>query len=202
VLFHGDSITHGHGVFRPRETFVWRSCEIAGCVPLNLGFGGSAWTDLIVAQFIASRSDWDVLVLALGNNSFGGADGAGKVETVAQYAEKYDAFLTTIREKAPTKPILVITPILAGGDLGPRKNRNGEIPQDYRNAIQRVVKQRQSRDRHLHFLDGLQLVNDQIYLLPTDVVHPNVAGELRMADGIAASLKPILPKKGASNATR
>jgi lysophospholipase L1-like esterase len=202
VLFHGDSITHGHGVFRPRETYVWRSCEIAGCVPLNLGFGGSAWTDTIVALFIASRNDWDTLVLALGNNSFGGADSAGKPETVAQYAKKYDAFLSTIREKAATKPILVVTPILAGADLGPRKNRNGEIPQDYRYAIQRVVKLRQAKDKNLHFLDGLQLVNDPIYLLPTDVVHPNVAGELRMADGIAASLKPILPKKGATNAAR
>ena len=181
---------------------MWRSCEIAGCVPLNLGFGGSAWTDNILAQFIASRSDWDTLVLMLGTNSFGGADSGGKPETLAQYAEKYDAFLSTVREKAPAKPILVVTPILSGGDLGPRKNRNGDTPQDYRNAIQRVVKQRQAKDKNLHFLDGLQLVNDPIYLLPTDVLHPNVAGELRMADGVAASLKPILPKKGASNATR
>ncbi len=205
VLFHGDSITHGHGVFRPRETYVWRSCEIAGCVPLNLGFGGSAWTDNIVAQYIASRNDWDTLVLMLGTNSFGGADSSGKPETAAQYGEKYDAFLSTIRQKAPNKPILVVTPILSGGDVaprGPRKNRNGEIQQDYRNAIARVVRQRQAKDKNLALLDGLQLVNDPLYLLPTDVLHPNVAGELRIADGVAASLKPMLTKKGSVNSSR
>jgi len=42
VLFHGDSITHGHGVTSPRETYVWQTCEGANCEPLNLGFGGSA----------------------------------------------------------------------------------------------------------------------------------------------------------------
>src|SRR4030095_7794211 len=43
VLFHGDSITHGHGVTSPRETYVWQACERAGCTSLNYGFGGNAW---------------------------------------------------------------------------------------------------------------------------------------------------------------
>jgi lysophospholipase L1-like esterase len=135
VLIHGDSITHGHGVFTPRETYVWQACERAGCVPMNLGFGGSAYGDKVVAEFIAGRSDWDALVIAIGTNSFGGQY-LNNPETAAQYGEKYNTFLTTIREKHPSKPI--------------------------------------------------------IYLLPTDVVHPNVAGSLRMADAVAAALKPVL----------
>lgn len=194
VLFHGDSITHGHGVFRPRETYPWRACEVAGCVPLNLGFAGSAWADNAVAQFIAGRSDWDVLVLMLGTNSFGGSDSSGQPETAAEYGQKYDAFLSTVRQQAPNKPILVVTPILNVADLKPTRNKNGEIPQDYRNAISRVVQRRQAADKTIRFLDGLQSVGDPIYLLPTDVVHPNVAGSLRIADAIAASLKPVLPK--------
>jgi hypothetical protein len=95
VLFHGDSITHGHGATSPRETYVWQACEKAGCVSLNYGFGGTAWADNIVAQTIASRSDWDMLVIALGTNSFGGLDSTGKAETAAQYTDKYNAFLAT-----------------------------------------------------------------------------------------------------------
>ena len=101
VLFHGDSITHGHGVTSPRETYVWQACERAGCTSLNYGFGGTAWADNIVAETIASRTDWDVLVIALGTNSFGGLDSAGKPETVAQYGDKYSRFLSTIREPRP-----------------------------------------------------------------------------------------------------
>ena len=82
VLFHGDSITHGHGVTSPRETYVWQVAEKLGCVPLNYGFGGSAWADNVIAQTIASRSDWDVLTIMIGTNSLIGSDAAGKPETV------------------------------------------------------------------------------------------------------------------------
>jgi lysophospholipase L1-like esterase len=192
VFFHGDSITHGHGVTSPRETYVWQACERADCISLNYGFGGTAWADNIVAETIATRTDWDVLVIALGTNSFGGLDSAGKPETATRYAEKYHAFLSTIREKAPNKPILSMTPILNRFDLKPTKNKNGEMPQDYRNAITQVVRQRQASDRNLHLLDGLQLINDPLYLWVTDVVHPNDAGSQRMANGVAAALKPLL----------
>ena len=192
VLFHGDSITHGHGVTSPRETYVWQTCEMANCQPLNLGFGGSAWTDVAVADYIASRKDWDVLVLMLGTNSFGGNDSAGKRETLAQYRDKYDAFLNSVRAKYPAKPILCITPILTRQDIIHQANKNGDLPQAYRETIQQVVEQRQLRDHNLYFLDGLKLINDPIYLLVIDQVHPNVGGSLKMAEGIAATLKPIL----------
>jgi lysophospholipase L1-like esterase len=192
VLFHGDSITQGHGVTTPRETYVWQTCEMANCEPINLGFGGAAWTDVSVAQYIASRNDWDVLVLMVGTNSFGGRNAAGQPETLAQYQEKYKAFLDTVRAKYPTKPILCITPILTHADIIHQKNRNGDLPQDYRDAIRQVVQRKQKSDPNLYFLDGLSLIHDPLYLLVTDQVHPNMAGSLKMAEGISEVLKPIL----------
>lgn len=192
MFFHGDSITHGHGATSPRETYVWQTCEMANCEALNLGFGGSAWTDIPVADYIATRNDWDVLVVMLGTNSFGGNDGAGKPETLAQYRDKYDAFLSAIRAKHATQPILCITPILNHQDITQRKNKNGDLPQDYRRAMQQVVEQRRQKDHNLYFLDGLKLINDPLYLLVIDQVHPNEGGSLKMAEGISAALKPIL----------
>ena len=191
VLFHGDSITHGHGVTSPRETYVSQVADELGCVPLNYGFGGTAWADNIVAQTIAARQDWDILTIMLGANSLAGADSAGKPETAAQYAAKYDAYLTTIRVAAPAKPILCITPILNRLDLT-GGNQNGEMPQAYREAITRVVRERQRTDPNLHFLDGLSMVDDPLYLLVTDTVHPNDLGMHRIAEGVAAALKPLL----------
>lgn len=192
VLFHGDSITHGHGVTSPRETYVSQVADKIGCVPLNYGFGGTAWADNIVAQTIAARQDWDVLTIMLGANSLAGADSTGKPETAAQYAEKYDAYLATIRAAAPTKPILCITPILNRLDLTRGGNQNGEMPKAYREGISHVVRQRQSSDKNLYLLDGLSMVDDPLYLLVTDTVHPNDLGMHRIAEGVGAALKPLL----------
>ena len=191
ILFHGDSITHGHGVTSPRETYPWQIADEIGCVPLNYGFGGTAWADRIVAETIAARDDWDILTIMLGANSLAGADSSGAPETAAQYENKYDAYLATIRAAAPKQPILCITPILNRLDLG-HGNPNGEMPQAYRDAISRVVRRRQSADKNLHLLDGLSLVDDPLHLLVTDNVHPNELGMHRIAKGIAAALKPVL----------
>jgi lysophospholipase L1-like esterase len=192
IFFHGDSITQGHGVTSPRETYVWQVAEQLNCVGINFGFGGTAWADNIVAQTIASRNDWDVLSIMLGTNSFAGKDATGKPETAAQYAAKYDAFLSTIRGSAPTKPILCVTPILNRADLTRGGNQNGERSELYREGITRVVRQRQSSDRQLRLADGLAMVNDPLFLLVTDRVHPNDAGMHRIANGVVEALKPLL----------
>jgi lysophospholipase L1-like esterase len=192
VFFHGDSITQGHGVTSPRETYVRQVADALGCVAINYGFGGTAWADNIVAQTVASRTDWDILVIMLGTNSFAGADADGQPETAGKYAEKYDAFLATIRAAAPTKPILCVTPILNRADLERGGNQNGERPELYREGIIRIVRQRQSSDANLHLADGLAMVNDPLFLLVTDRVHPNDAGMHRIAIGVAEALKPLL----------
>lgn len=192
IFFHGDSITHGHGVTSPRETYPEQAAAMLGCVPLNYGFGGSAWGDNIIAQTIAARTDWDVLTIMIGCNSLIGGDAEGKPEPVARYLEKYDAYLATIRAAHPTKPILCITPILNRADLKRGGNVNGERPELYREGMTKIIRERQKRDTHLHFLDGLSLVNDPLFLLVSDNVHPNDAGMHRIANGVAAALKPLL----------
>ena len=51
----------------------------------------------------------------------------------------------------------------------------------------------------MQLLDGLKLINDRIYLWVTDVVHPNDAGTQRMAEGVAATLKPLLAGPARAN---
>ncbi|MFM9971136.1 MAG: GDSL-type esterase/lipase family protein [Burkholderiales bacterium] len=193
VLFYGDSITHGHGVTAPHETYVWQACERAGCVSLNYGFGGTAWGERIVAETIADRGDWDALVIAIGTNSFGGTDGASRQkETAVQYGDKYRVMLDIIRARWPAKPIVAMTPILHRSEILGTRNANGEVPMDYRVAIERVVRERQVNDKNIFLIDGLKLVGDQQDLLVTDLVHPNDIGMRNMAIGAAAVLRPLV----------
>jgi lysophospholipase L1-like esterase len=130
----------------------------------------------------------------IGTNSLIGSDCAGTPETAAQYIAKYDSYLATIRAAAPTKPILCITPVLNRADLKRSGNQNGERPNAYRDGIAGVVRRRQKSDVNLYLLDGLTLIDDSLYLLVTDNVHPNDAGMHRIAKGVAAALQPILER--------
>jgi hypothetical protein len=53
-------------------------------------------------------------------------------------------------------------------DLIERQNKNGNLPQDYRDGIQQVVEHRQKNGHNLYFLDGLKLINDPRYLMVID----------------------------------
>ena len=79
-------------------------------------------------------------------------------------------------------------------DLKRAPNQNGERPNAYRDGIALLLRERQRVDASLYFLDGLMLINDPLYLLVTDNVHPNDAGMHRIAEGVAAALKPILER--------
>ncbi|MBI1955372.1 MAG: hypothetical protein HYS38_03165 [Acidobacteria bacterium] len=185
VLFHGDSITQGTGTSHPRNTFVWVVCERLGCDPINLGFGGSAWGDKPVADYIASRQDWNVLVVAFGTNTYRRAQ-----ETPEQFGKTYDTFLSTIRATHPDVPILCITPLWRGADGTEEKNQAGYTHQQYRDAVTQVVKRRQASDSNLHLLEGKELVPQN--LLNADQVHPNDEGAAKLAAAVATELKPLL----------
>ena len=75
-------------------------------------------------------------------------------------------------------------------------NQNGERPDFYRDGIASVVRRRQQSDLNLYFLNGLTLIDDPLFLLVTNNVHPNDAGMHRIAQGVAAALKPILAPVG------
>ena len=185
VLFHGDSITQGTGISRARSTYLWVVCEQLGCDPINLGFGGSAWGDKPVADYIASRNDWNVLVVAFGTNTYRRAH-----ETPEQFGTTYDTFLSTIRATHPNAPILSITPLWRAADGTEEKNPAGYTHQQYRDVIAQVVKRRQTSDSNLHLLEGKELVPQN--LLNSDQVHPNDEGAAKLASAVAQALKPLL----------
>jgi hypothetical protein len=53
-------------------------------------------------------------------------------------------------------------------DLIERQNKNGNLPQNYRDGIQQVVEHPQKNGHNLYFLNGLKLINDLRYLMVID----------------------------------
>ena len=192
VLFHGDSITHGHGVTSPRETYVSQVAEKIGCVPLNYGFGGTAWADNIVAQTIAARETGMFSRLCSAPTLSRAPIQPGKPETAAQYARKYDAYLTTIRAASPTKPILCITPILNRLDLTRTAIRTARCRRRIEKALAASCDNASHRIKICICSMVCRWSTTRSICLSRTPVHPNDLGMHRIAEGVAAALKPLI----------
>jgi len=183
-LAHGDSITQGARAQSPGATYVARVADALHWDAINLGFGGSAWGDAPVAEYLAWRDDWDLLSIAIGTNTF-----RGERESAADFGQTYDRLLTTVRERHPHEPILCITPIWRGQDADGWRNRYGDTIQAYRDTIAQVVNER-ADDANVHLLDGLSLIGEDRGLV-LDQVHPDDHGMAAMAQGIVGALEAI-----------
>jgi lysophospholipase L1-like esterase len=186
-LAHGDSITQGAHALHPGFTYVNLAADALGWDAINMGFGGSAWGDAVVAEYLASRSDWDILSIAIGTNTYG-----GQKESAPNYGRRYARFVAIIREAHPHKPILCLSPLWRAQDGPPEvPNRFGDPPQAYRQVIHEVVAQRQRSDPHLALLDGLQVLgNDRG--LTVDRVHPDPHGMLTIAQRLVPALRSMM----------
>ena len=199
---HGSSISHCIEADTPLG--VW-PVAAAGQLTLdvtNLGFAANAHLDPFVARAMRD-SGADLLSLKIGINIVGG-------DTMKRrtFVPAVHGFLDTLREGAPSTPILVISPILCpmhedtpGPTVtdpvtGERRGTSDAPPDPFqppltlrvvREILHDVVASRSAHDPALFYLDGLDLFGpDDIEELP-DGLHPSATGYLRMADRFAAS---------------
>lgn len=186
-LAHGDSITHGAHSLHPGMTYVNLVADQLGWDAINMGFGGSAWGDAVVAEYIASRDDWDILSIAIGTNTFGGSK-----EPAADFGPRYARFIEIIRGAHPEKPILCITPLWRRHDGPPEMtNECGDLPQAFRDVIAAVVERKRRDDAHLALLDGRALIGSPRGLT-VDQLHPDPHGMRAIADGISPVLQAMM----------
>ena len=65
-LTYGSSITHGASAVRPSGTYAMLTARSVGADLVNLGLGGGAHLEGDIADYIASRTDWDLASLEMG----------------------------------------------------------------------------------------------------------------------------------------
>ncbi|QKJ20419.1 GDSL-type esterase/lipase family protein [Microbacterium hominis] len=199
---HGSSISHCIEAETPLG--VW-PVAAAGQLDLdvtNLGFAANAHLDPFTARAMRD-SGADLFSLKIGINIVG-------ADTMKRrtFIPALHGFLDTIRDGAPTAPILVISPILCpmhedtpgptvtDPETGERRG-TPDAPADFmgapltlrsiREILREVVEARAVEDPALFYLDGLELFGpDDIAELP-DGLHPSPAGYLRIADRFARS---------------
>jgi len=194
MLCYGSSITQGFNSTSATRTWPCIAAGKLGVDFYNLGFGGAAFYEKAVAEYIASRDDWDYLTIESGTNTGGG------YEPASSFKNTFTVFLDTIREKHSEKPILCFTSTLylamdgANKDV---KNPAGSTFEEYRDVVREVVGARQASDRNLYLAEGRAWVDSEDLL--ADQIHPNDEGMKRIGLGVAHTWKNTVMTTGTAS---
>lgn len=204
-VHYGSSISHCLEAESP--TGVWPAVTAAatGLHLTSLGFGGQCHLDPFVARTIRDAAA-DLISLKVGINVINGDTMRERV-----FVPTLHGFLDTIRERCPTTPMVVISPIYCpsaetspgptfpGADgrfrtePGHERLRAGCLTLTrVRTLISDIVADRQARgDAALYHVDGLQLFGAADAPDLPDDLHPNPAGYRRMGERFAAVLRRL-----------
>ena len=199
---HGSSISHCIEAATPRGVWPVAAADQLDLDVTNLGFAANAHLDPFTARAMRD-SDADLFSLKIGINIVGG-------DTMKRrtFVPAVHGFLDTIRDGAPTAPILVISPILCpmhedtpgptvtDPETGERHGTPSTTPdfleppltlRSVREILREIVQARASDDPALFYLDGLDLFGSADLGELPDGLHPSSAGYLLIAERFAAS---------------
>lgn len=203
-IHYGSSISHCIEAQRPMNVWNILASRLLGLNIRNLGLAGECHIDGFVARTIA-QAEADFISLKLGINIVN-ADSMRE----RSFVPAVHNFLDIIREKRPTTPIMVISPIycpfhevnpgptLIGSDglySEPRSHDLGHgslnLPR-IRTLLETVVSKRD--DKNLYYLNGLELFGPaDVHMMP-DKLHPNPDGYRLMGERFASSQGALIHK--------
>lgn len=212
-VHHGSSISQGSNTAHPTGTWPAVAATRAGVNLLNLGFGGSALLDPLVARTIRDLPA-DLISIKIGINLVN-----RDLLRLRTLGPAVHGFLDTIRDGHSNVPLVVVSPIfcpihenvpgptmfdttaLMEGRVqfqaagGADEVRQGKLTLSViREQLRAIVEERKQRDPHLHYVDGCALYGpgDQLRLPLPDNLHPDEATHRLIGERFAEVLRTSL----------
>ncbi|GAB3027633.1 GDSL-type esterase/lipase family protein [Natronobiforma cellulositropha] len=179
-LAYGTSITEGAVTSAPHLNYVTHVARTCGYDALNLGCSGSAYAESAMADYIASREDWDVATLALSVNMANGGF------SPAEFRERADVFVNTVAAAHPDNPVVCVTLFPYFADL--TETGDAEHARAYREALRSVVAD--APHANLSLVEGPELL--EVSGLTADLLHPGDAGMAAIGAGLARHLERVV----------
>ncbi|MBN4064358.1 hypothetical protein JYU04_01330 [Dehalococcoides mccartyi] len=184
-ITYGSSISQCSAADSPTKTWPAIVSRTRGYDLTCLGFGGQCHLDTMIARVIRD-SDADLISMCLGINIYGN----GSLNERSFYPGIL-GFVQIIREKHPTTPIVLVSPIYSPG-REVELNTVGFSLSQMRDEVKRAVETLKANgDQNVSYVDGLDVFgSDNAHLLPDDL-HPNSEGYGIMADNLIGLLPKI-----------
>jgi hypothetical protein len=177
-LAYGSSITQAAGTF---HNYVNTAAQVLNVDALNLGMGGSCWLEPAVADFIASRQDWDIASFELGVNMRNLRDNP-------DFKKRVSYLLETVTTAHPDKPIVLITHFRnaehheqSAGDTARDQQEKDDI---LREAAVRFPDQ-------ITLVEGTDIATD-LRGFKLDLLHPEPIAYVRMGMNLAEQMRPLM----------
>ena len=184
-ITYGSSITHCSGADSPTTTWPAIVARTRGYDLTCLGFGGQCHLDPLIARVIRDR-EADLISLCLGINIYGGESLSPRI-----FGPGIIGFVKIVREKHPTTPIALLSPIFSPGREDTSNAVGFTLKQMREQVVMAVEKLRASGDENTHYIDGLNILSsDSEHLLPDDL-HPDNEGYGVMAKNLLNLLPTV-----------
>lgn len=184
-LAYGTSITHGINASNPNISYMRQTAWRLGADGINLGVAGSAYCEAALADYIASRNDWDFATFCVSVNMI------NQGVHVNEFYDKSSYMVCAAAASHPDKPVICIGLFPFFMDRGMRWPERYPVstPEEYRNALKTVVEN--SKMNNLYYVEGAQLLTDMSGL-SSDLLHPGDCGMIQIGENLSKFIKPIL----------
>lgn len=181
-LAYGSSITNGSGATLNHNSYIQQAARRLGVDVFNKGIGGACHCEAEVADYL-SKETWDFATLELGVNM-------REVFTTQEFESRVRYLVSTMIEKNPSKPVVLITIYPNSSDFLLEENSKSSIANiEFSNVIRNLVSE--LKHKNLYLMEGSEILTD-FNALTCDLIHPSDYGHILMGENLAVKLKNIL----------
>ena len=162
ILFYGSSITHGSLSHLPGSDFATRVCARLGMDRINKGMAGNCLMEGAVADYLASRNDYEFCVYELGSNIPGSMP-------EEEFCGRVRYLLSAYAKAHPDKLLFVIDDLIVHEEGHELRRQQVRACLDVLNNPRFV------------YINGRDMLPGTRYL-SADFVHPTVEGHIVMSE--------------------
>lgn len=186
-LTYGSSITQCRTAASPSRTWPAIAARALDLHLTCLGFGGQCHLDPMIARVVRDTPA-DFLSMCVGINIYGNASLNART-----FRPAILGFVRIVREKHPTTPFVVMSPIYGVGREIETNAVGFTLPAMRAEVHAAVETLRAHGDAHVHYLDGSEIFGADLARHLPDDLHPDAEGYRIIGERMAARLGGYLP---------